>query len=64
MCYIIFHTYVDAWNNIDKHKIVNRKQLWQTNDNGSAFSAAAKRKWESLKFPNNRIQIAREKRRE
>jgi len=64
MYYIVFHTYIDAWNNIDKHKIVNRRQLWQSNDNGSVFSATAKRKWESLKFLNNRIQIAREKRRE
>ncbi|XP_018377834.1 PREDICTED: uncharacterized protein LOC108770662 [Trachymyrmex cornetzi] len=62
MCYIVFHTYIDASNNIDKHKIVNRRQSWQSNDNGSAFSATAKRKWESLKFLNNRIQIAREKR--
>lgn len=35
------------------------------NDNGSAFSAAGKRKWELSKIPNNnRTQIAREKRRE
>ncbi|KYM94988.1 hypothetical protein ALC62_14583 [Cyphomyrmex costatus] len=64
ICYIVFHTYVDAWNNLDRHKIVNRQRLWQTNGNGSALSIAEKRKWESSKFPNNRIQTPRKKRRD
>lgn len=67
MCCIVFHTYVDAWNNRGRHRITERRRLWQMNDNGPAFSAAGttKRKWESSKFPNNnRTQIAREKRRE
>jgi len=65
VCYIVFYTYVDAWNNHGRHRIADRRRLWQMNDNGSAFSAIRKRKWESPKFPNNntRTQIAREKRR-
>ncbi|XP_011160870.1 uncharacterized protein LOC105196560 [Solenopsis invicta] len=65
MCCIVFHIYVDAWNNRGRHKIADRRRLWQLNDNGSGLSGTAgmmKRKWELSKFPNNRTQITREKR--
>ncbi|XP_012535462.2 uncharacterized protein LOC105836164 [Monomorium pharaonis] len=66
MCCIMFHIYVNAWNNRGRHRIADRRRLWQINDTGSAFSRPAgimKRKWDSSKFPNNNhTQIAREKR--
>ncbi|KAL0103614.1 hypothetical protein PUN28_017709 [Cardiocondyla obscurior] len=63
ICSIVFHSCIDAWNNGGRHRIADRRRLWQMNDNGSILSAArvTKRKWES-KFPNNHTQMARDKR--
>ncbi|XP_011149936.2 uncharacterized protein LOC105189507 isoform X2 [Harpegnathos saltator] len=59
-------THVDAWNNRGRHRVADRRRLWQTND--SDFVAisprdTAKHRWESPKFPtDNRTQVARQKR--
>jgi len=66
MCYVAFCIQVDAWNDRDRHKLAERRRLWNVNHNGPAVTlqGAMRRKWQSpISQNNNRTQITREKRR-
>ncbi|XP_032672195.1 uncharacterized protein LOC116844580 [Odontomachus brunneus] len=64
ICCVTLHTH--AWNNRGRHRIANRRRLWQTNDNGSVAiwpQGTTRHMWESSQFPNNnQTQVPRQKR--
>ncbi|XP_025075050.1 uncharacterized protein LOC105430978 isoform X2 [Pogonomyrmex barbatus] len=65
ICLILLHTYIDAWHNRSRHRIADRRRMWQINGNRPAFTTSGimKRKWESSEFQNNNLtQNIREKR--
>ncbi|RLU15494.1 hypothetical protein DMN91_012488 [Ooceraea biroi] len=67
ICCIALCVQVDAWNDRSRHRLAERRRLWQMNNNRPAGAASlqgtTRRKWESAMLQgNNRTQVAREKR--